>query len=382
MRQRGSAAQDVRLAGRGSEAARKTRIERACRIERRARGATFTRRRGHEDCAARRGSLDHDGARRCRDSARDAAVTRPPTLALGVVALVPLLAAFPSPAFERGPRFAQSRVPTRALLELSANTLFLRERGSVMVRIEGSQPILGSNPEEVLRAAALCTDEPIPQRCTEHTFENELYKRREAVRAFWMDRYEVSVRDYMRCVSVGRCEPPGYAQGAGRFNRPDYPVSFVSHADAVAYCRFRNARLPREAEFERAARGVTGREFPWGNLYNSHVSNHGRLGVLENDESDGYAELAPVGSFPDGKSPEGIFDLAGNVAEWQAEPYRETSKEAVPEETEGAPRVVRGGGFLSGAAFVRGAAREGLLANTRRPDIGLRCARSAQDSTR
>lgn len=309
-------------------------------------------------------------------------MTHAPALALGVAALVPLLAAFPCPAMQGGVRLAQSRAPSRALFELGSTALFLRERGSVMVRIQTSQPVLGSSAEEVLRAAARCADEPIPQRCTEHTFENELEKRREAVRAFFIDRYEVSVRDYMRCVSVGRCDPPGYAHGAERFNRPDYPVSFVSHADAVAYCRFRNARLPREAEFERAARGVAGREFPWGNLYNSRVANHGRLGVIENDEADGYAELAPVGAFPDGKSPEGIFDLAGNVAEWQAEPYRETSKEAVPAETSAAPRVVRGGGFLSGGAFLRGAAREGIVASTRRPDIGLRCARSAQDSVR
>lgn len=263
-----------------------------------------------------------------------------------------------------------------------SKTLLLREQGSVMVRVEASEPVLGSSPEEVLRAAALCADEPLAHRCSEHTFENELYRRREVVQAFWLDRYEVRVRDYMRCVQVGRCEPPRYADGGERFNRPDYPVSFVTFADALAYCHFRNARLPREAEFERAARGVKARQFPWGNLYNAHVANHGRLGVLENDASDGFAELAPVGSFPDGKSPEGVFDLAGNVAEWQAEPYRETSRDARPAESPGAPRVVRGGGFLSGAAFVRGAARARLSPSVRRPDVGLRCARSAQDSAR
>ncbi|HET9929184.1 MAG TPA: SUMF1/EgtB/PvdO family nonheme iron enzyme [Polyangiaceae bacterium] len=307
-------------------------------------------------------------------------MTHAPTLALGVAALLPLLTLFPSPAMGARARLGQSRIVTRSLFDVVSNTLFLRERGSLMVRIEKSTATFGSNEYEVVHAAALCADEPLPQRCTEHTFENELYKRQEQVRAFWIDRYEVTVRDYQRCVSVGRCEAPPYANGAERFNRPDYPVSFVTHADAVAYCRFRNARLPREAEFERAARGVSGRKFPWGELYNAHVANHGRLGVLETDASDGYPELAPVGAFPDGKTPEVIFDLAGNVAEWQAEPYRENSNQEVPAESEAAPRVARGGGFLSSAAFLRGAAREAVPANTRRPDLGLRCARSAQDS--
>jgi formylglycine-generating enzyme len=187
----------------------------------------------------------------------------------------------------------------------------------------------------------------------------------------------VSVADYSRCVAVGRCDPPEFA-GAERFNRPEYPVSFVSFRDAQAYCRFRGARLPREAEFERAARGRDGRRYPWGSLYNAHVLNHGRLGVFENEASDGYAELAPVGSFPDGRTPEGVMDLAGNVAEWQADPYRERSSDDLPADDESATRVVRGGSFLRGAAFVRGAARERAAANLRRPDIGLRCARGAQ----
>ena len=249
-----------------------------------------------------------------------------------------------------------------------------------MVRIAGGSAWLGSTELEVVEAAALCAREPLGQRCNEHTFENELEKRRENVPAFWLDRYEVSVREYMRCVNVGACRAPDYANGGARFNRPNYPVSFVTHADAVAYCRFRRARLPHESEFERAARGFDGRAFPWGELYNDHVLNHGRLGVLENDESDGYAELAPVGSFAEGRTPEGVFDLAGNVAEWQAEPYRESSRDPLPDDLEGAARVARGGSFLRGAAFVRGAARERFAAETRRPDLGLRCARSAQDS--
>ncbi|MGC4092104.1 MAG: SUMF1/EgtB/PvdO family nonheme iron enzyme [Polyangiaceae bacterium] len=282
-------------------------------------------------------------------------------LGLGALALLPLLSGFPT-------------------LGLPDSVLTLREKGPSMLRIAGGEAWLGSSPAEVLEAASICALEPLGQRCTTRIFENELERRRVEVKSFWLDRHEVTVAEYERCVALGQCQAAGYGAGGERFARADYPVSFVSFVDAQSYCRFRRARLPSEAEFERAARGRDGRRYPWGNLYNGHLLNHGRLGVLENDPADGYAELAPVGSFPEGRSPEGVLDLAGNVAEWQQDPYRERSTDAAPDDTPSAPRVVRGGSFLNGAAFVRGAARERVHPATRRPDIGLRCARSAQES--
>jgi formylglycine-generating enzyme required for sulfatase activity len=237
--------------------------------------------------------------------------------------------------------------------------------------------VIGSTPDEVLAAAAACAKEPLAHRCSEQTFANELEKHWLDVPAFFIDRTEVRVQDYERCVAVGRCKPAGYGAGATRFERADYPVSFVTWFDANDYCQFRGARLPTEAEFERAARGRSGRAFPWGDLYNGHVANHGRFGVLAHDPSDGYAELAPVGSYPDGRTPEGVLDLAGNVAEWQSDVYRERYDDPPPDDTDNARRVLRGGGFLNGAAWLRGAARDSAPPDTRRPDVGFRCARSA-----
>ena len=80
---------------------------------------------------------------------------------------------------------------------------------------------------------------------------------------YWLDRTEVTVRAYARCVQLRRCKAPPFAQGGKRFDRPEYPASLVTHEDALAYCRFRGARLPTEAEYERAARGEKARRFPW-----------------------------------------------------------------------------------------------------------------------
>jgi sulfatase modifying factor 1 len=284
------------------------------------------------------------------------------------------------PSVRAGAQAAVARSTSASALP-SASVLTLHEPGTVMVRIAAGPAIVGSSANEVLEAAASCAREPLAHRCSEQTFANELGRRTLSLRSFWIDRTEVRVADFARCVAVGRCRAPAFAAGGRRFERKDYPVSLVSFEQASAYCRYRGARLPSEIEFERAARGVAGRAYPWGELYNRHVSNHGRFAVSPNDASDGFPELAPVGSFPDGRTPDGILDLAGNVAEWQADAYRERYSDPPPVAGEPARRVIRGGSFVRGAAWLRGAAREGAAPETARPDVGFRCARSAAETS-
>jgi sulfatase modifying factor 1 len=290
-----------------------------------------------------------------------------------VTAALALLAAFPEPAFSREDGGESHFRATAVERALTGGLVTLRERGSRMVRVPSSTFEMGSNQDDVIGALELCALEPLGQRCNETTFAGELPRRRVRLPSYFLDRTEVTVEDYRRCALRGRCPPPTFEAGARRFDRPELPMVMVSAADAEAFCRARGARLPSEPEFERAARGTRGRRFPWGELYNSRLSNHGRLGLDPTDARDGYVELAPVGSFPSGRTPDGLLDLAGNVAEWTR---AELDGDRRARASGTGQRFVRGGSFVTGAAFLRGAARSAVEPETRAPFIGFRCALS------
>lgn len=266
---------------------------------------------------------------------------------------------------------------------LSGGLAVLRARGSRMIRIPASSFVMGSTPEDIVAATALCEREPLAPICDERGFADELTQHRVHLSGYFLDRTEVTVADYQACVRLRRCKAPPYEQGAERFKQPRFPVTFVTWEEAREFCAFRGARLATEAEFERAARGATGRRFPWGELANGHLANHGRLGMDTTDDSDGFAELAPVGSFSAGRTPDGFLDLAGNVSEWVEDRYatqypdEEVTDPTGPDATIAtSARVVRGGSYESPLAWLRGAARGPAQPAERRPTLGFRCARS------
>ncbi len=148
----------------------------------------------------------------------------------------------------------------------------------------------------------------------------------------------------------------------------DHPVVQVSARDAAAYCAWTGLRLPREAEWEFAARGTDGRRFPWGDAPPqagpAAPANFGTVACCTADAGDGYPRTAPVGSYPAGASPYGILDMAGNVWEWTADAYP------------GAPGQIalRGGGWGNNPYCLRVSYRHGNPPDIGLDMVGFRCA--------
>jgi formylglycine-generating enzyme required for sulfatase activity len=213
-------------------------------------------------------------------------------------------------------------------------------------------------------------------------FEDEKGRRSVWVDAFYMDTYEVTMKEYQafRQAAGHQALPPKvttYAPG------DNHPVVMVSWSDAAAYCRWAEKQLPTEAQWEKAARGTDGQTYPWGNEpINGRRANYCDTWCeyewKDTSQDDGYRYTAPVGIFTAGGSPYGIHDLAGNVWEWVRDWYDATyysrSPERNPENTTVAEyRVLRGGGWHSHAAHLRAAYRYWGAPADRSYRIGFRC---------
>ncbi len=167
----------------------------------------------------------------------------------------------------------------------------------------------------------------------------------------------------------------------------DHPVVQVTWSDAKAYCEWAGRRLPAEAEWEKAARGTDGRRYPWGNqppagtLLNFADRNLD-VGGADTSTDDGYQFTAPVGSYPDGASPYGALDMAGNVweyvADWYGASYYAESPARNPSgPPSGTAHVLRGGSWSRAAGYARAASRLGYAPDNRDGGLGFRCASAA-----
>lgn len=234
-----------------------------------------------------------------------------------------------------------------------------------MAHIPAGEFIMGSTEMDGLVGQSVGVDE-IPQR--------SVY-----LKAFYIDRYEVTNRQYKAFIdATGHSAPDDKHPGASSWkgNTPPegtegIPVSNITWYDADAYCRWAGKRLPAEEEWEKAARGTDGRQWPWGNDF---FGPDGK--IMANTREARVGWTTQTGSYPEGVSPYGIYDMAGSVMEWTSSWYKPYPGSTLQREAFGEKyKVLRGGSWENPSVpFARSAYRHAVAPKWDHPAHGFRCA--------
>lgn len=203
---------------------------------------------------------------------------------------------------------------------------------------------------------------------------NERPARQVTTGPFWIDRTEVTVGAYRACVERGLCQRPPRtnAQCTYDLGDPQLPASCIPWSVAQSYCLAIGKRLPREVEWELAARGTNPVRYPWGT---SGIGCGLATTLVRDNTQRSCSGKRPsrVATHLGGVSPYGALDMSGNVEEWVADWYAETMSELSPRA--GASHVLRGGGWLTGPSLSRTTSRNWGSVREAGPNVGFRCAR-------
>jgi formylglycine-generating enzyme required for sulfatase activity len=236
--------------------------------------------------------------------------------------------------------------------------------GAEMVYVPAGEFLMGSTDADI---AALVKEHPT-WKAEELAGEQPLF--RAHLPGYWIDKCEVTVARYRKfCRETGREMRPAPPWGW----QDDHPIVNVMWYDASAYAKWAGKRLPTEMEWEKAARGTDGRQYPWGNAWDAGKCANG----------SNSSTTKPVGSYPAGASPYGALDMAGNVYEWCAdwgdrEAYRRYAKGDLTPPSSGKGKVRRGGSWVQSIpSLFRCAFRLSYLPDFRSVLNGFRCARDA-----
>jgi formylglycine-generating enzyme required for sulfatase activity len=194
--------------------------------------------------------------------------------------------------------------------------------------------------------------------------------------AFYIDKFEVTTPSYAKFIEAAGGVLPKFWEGVMPGGEGDRPVVGIDWNNAAAYCQWVGKRLPTEAEWEKAARGFDGRIYPWG-----HESPTKLNANFAKTNWKGYSTLVPVGKLEGGKSPYGIYDMAGNVYEWVADWYDKDFYRSSPDRNPTGPKsgqfkVLRGGSWSVNAFSLRSTARTYFTPTHRYNFIGFRCAKT------
>ncbi|HRE49618.1 MAG TPA: SUMF1/EgtB/PvdO family nonheme iron enzyme [Aggregatilineales bacterium] len=274
--------------------------------------------------------------------------------------------------------------------------------------LQGGSFTMGTTPAEAARAVGDCRDRD--QGICEITYtEDSVPAHQITVNSFWMERFEVSFSQYV--AFLNKIGPGAHLTGCGGFpcvaiqgagtqaERPNSyirydglrysvtvdfytnrPVYYVTWYGADAFCRSIGRRLPTEAEWERAARGLQGRLYPWGDAWDSNRARTSR------PTNQGGPDT--IDAYPSGSTPEGVYNLAGNISEWVADwydanIYRTTAANTIDPKgpPSGTRKVLRGGDWDAVPLFARSVHRRDEDPLTPRNSLGFRCASDTNPNT-
>lgn len=246
-----------------------------------------------------------------------------------------------------------------------------------MVLVAAGSFVMGTNEvDKDNRALSLGLQKP--------WYADETPERRASLPDYYIDKYEVTNRQYYIFCQATDHKPPldwggmKYPEG-----RDDLPVTAVNFYDAAAYAEWAGKRLPAEAEWEKAARGPDGFIYPWGNEFEPNAANVSHSMKARKGEG-----LKPVGSFPEGVSYYGAYDMIGNAWEWVWDYYRPYAGSEYQSPDYGKKYiVVRGLSYLGVGHFpkeeymktvallARASYREKLNPFAKKKDVGFRCVK-------
>lgn len=226
-----------------------------------------------------------------------------------------------------------------------------------MVLIPAGEYIIGTNEKDPVNKKELNTAYP------EHKVK---------LKAFWIDKYEVTFKEYLDFSIKTSYEPEGTSEGKTwrTFFSPDKancPVVYVTYKDSDAYCKAEGKRMPTEEEWEAAARGPNGNRFPWGNEWIDNKANTAEAG---------YRIAVDIGKFDD-VSAFGVHDMLGNVQEWTSSSYKPYAGNSKGSGFNATWRVLRGFSYLYTGSKFNGLWARSAYAPNYLAYFGCRCAKDA-----
>lgn len=232
---------------------------------------------------------------------------------------------------------------------------------------------LGDAPNEMIKIPAgefiMGTDERLSDEGPQHTV---------FLKEYLIDKYEVTNLQYKKFIDATRRKSPSHFENRTYPDgKADHPVTFVSWDDANAYCAWAGKRLPTDEEWEKAARGTDGRTFPWGDKFELDKANM----PLRWRELNQDGDTTPVGAFPAGVSPYGVFDMSGNVWEWTSSWYEAYPGNTRQSENYGKTyKTLKGGSWWDCSFYKCGISapsfnRSFFITGTKNKSFGFRCAK-------